>query len=261
MLKIVVFLLISVLFSSYGCKEKAKRDQTSVQHNVDVEFSCPKEDAVKGVIQKFATDSEIQIEKIQKFKDVNLCEVEFRIGVKPAIFYVNRDLSLLFPAVIDGNTGENMALKSISQRNNIPADILKKFGDYVDFKIGDGNRYVYFITDPDCKICEASYRTLEKWSKDNKVQIRIILRPLPIHPQAYNISKSVLCANKTFEDALKGYDDKKHCDKGQQKLDKTIDFINKKMAMSDMTNPVLISDKGKILNAIPTKDNLKWLME
>lgn len=248
-----IFLAVAVLATIYGCQNLPKPQE---------KFSCPQEEKVIQIIKKNAPYSEIKIEKIEKFKDLNLCQVEFRLGIKPAVFYTNKDGSLVFPAVIDTTTGENLSIKNISERRTIPEDILKKFEDYVIYKVGKGDRFVYFITEPDCKECEVYYKSLKNWADRNKVQIKIIVRPTSFHPSSYQIAKSVLCAKKTFDDMLAGYDDKKHCDEGQKKLEDTMDFIDKKMAMSDLNNPIIISDKGKYINSIPpTEENLKWLIQ
>ncbi|WP_028949801.1 thioredoxin fold domain-containing protein [Sulfurihydrogenibium subterraneum] len=253
MKKSAVALLSVAVALSAGCQSKKQEKQLN--------FDCPKEDKIVEVIKKFTPNNEIIIEKVEKFRNVNLCQVEFRIGIKPAVFYVNEDLSLLFPAVIDGKTGENIAIKSIQQRRDIPEKLLEKFENYVFFTVGKGSRYVYFITDPDCKVCEDSYKTLEAWALEKNVKVKIIIRPLAIHQNSYDIALSVFCDKKGFEDILKGYNSKRSCEEGRKKLDETIKFIDEKMAMSDITNPIVISDKGKILNAFITKENLNWLLQ
>ncbi|MGC9189099.1 MAG: hypothetical protein ACP5F0_07395 [Sulfurihydrogenibium sp.] len=253
MRKTLILSLLGVAILTVGCQDKKKK----------VSVDCPKEDKIVEVIKKFSSDADITIEKVQQLDNLNLCEVQFRLGIRPAIFYVNEDLSLLFPSVIDRATGENLAVKSINERNKIiPQKILKKFDDYVTFTEGKGDKFVYFITDANCEECKKAYETLKSWADKNNVKIKIIIRPMDQHPNSYRIAAAVLCDKKSFNDLLNNYDSKNTCEEGIKKLNDTLKFIDEKMVMFNMNNPIIISEKGKFLTKSEiTEQDLKWLME
>ncbi len=248
----VTLLSFGILFFS-SCQSKNQEKHLN--------FDCPKEDKIVETIKKFIPKSEITIEKVEKFRNLNLCQVEFRIGIKPAVFYINEDISLIFPSVIDGKTGESISSKLNSERNYVPEKLLKQFENYVSYTVGKGDRFVYFIMDPDCEKCIDTYKILEPWASQKNVKIKVIVRPYMTHLNSYNISLSVFCDKKGFKELLEGYDSKRSCDEGIKKLNSTIEFIDEKMAMSDLENPVIISDKGKMIATNVKKEDLDWLLQ
>ena len=222
-------------------------------------MDCPSEKRVLEVLVNYAKGVDIKIESIGQFDNTGLCEVLFRLGVQSAVMYVDQDLKFLFPATIDAKTGENLSLKKVSERSNIPEDVLKKFEEHVNFEVGKGKRYLYFITEPNNEDAEISYRILEKFAKEKDIKIKVIIRPDKMNFQAYNIALSSLCDKKGFEDMLKGYNSKTSCEEGRKVLDGNMKFVGERMNLP-YKNPITITDEGKLFVGRLTENILESLL-
>jgi len=243
--------LFTAFFVLFACQPKeAKR----------INVECPSEKRIIEVLRNYSKDVEIKVESVKQFDNTGLCEVFFRFGVQPAVTYVDPDLKYMFPATIDAKTGENLALKKIRENAKIPEDILKKFEKHVNFEVGKGKRYVYFITEPNNNDAEESYKILEKFAKEKEIKVKIIIRPEKINHQAYEIALSSLCDKKGFEDMLKGYNSKRSCEEGRKVLDENMKFIEERMNIPHK-NPIVITSDGKLFSGKLTEDILERLLK
>lgn len=104
-----------------------------------------------------------------------------------------------------------------NRRAEIVKSKLKIIDQQIDkaVKIGNGKNVVVEFTDPDCPFCRRGY---EYFSTRDDVTRMVFFFPLPIHPDAENKSKYVLCAKdkeEAYKEAMTGrLDNKKYevCD-------------------------------------------------
>ena len=127
--------------------------------------------------------------------------------------------------------------------------------------MGDGTRKLAVFTDPDCQFCKRFDGEIVP--KLTNVTVYYFLYPLPIHANAENNSKRILCSSnpdKTFVDWM--VDEKKL--PIQNKCDRAKDLeqmkqVGDKVVLVDAT-PTLILPDGKIINGLVPADYINKLL-
>lgn len=246
-----VFLLLMFVFSLFACQKKEDY----------IKVSCPSEKQVIEGLQKFNPELYIKVEKVQQFDKAPLCEVEFWAGVKYAVLYTDPKAKYFFPTAFDTSNGENVGLQKVSKGKKIPKDILELFEKHVNFVVGQGENYIYFIAEPGNERVEETYKNILQWAKEKNIRIKIIVRPMEFNVEGYNIALSVLCDKKDFEDMLKGYyNPSANCENGRKTIDENMRFITFRMGLA-FPNPILITNEGKIWIGQINKDNFEMLLK
>jgi thiol:disulfide interchange protein DsbC len=109
------------------------------------------------------------------------------------------------------------------RKQALMAEAAKKLPLDKAVKIGNGKSTVIEITDPDCPYCRRGYEFLSKKSDITKY---VFFMPLPMHPDAENKSKYILCSEdkaKAYGEAMSGkLDDKKYTVCKKQEVDDLI---------------------------------------
>lgn len=222
--------------------------------------ACPSEDKVVEMFKDQWVEG-LRVESIEKVEDVpGLCEVVVRDGINVNIFYVNPKANKVFlGSIVDPKAKKNITLERKKELTKLTADQLKGLDELVDFEHGEGNRFVYYITDPDCKICRKQEDQLLKWAKENKVKLKVILYPLPIHKNAFKRSVSILCDKKGFEGVMKEYESENQCEEGKNKILKNIKFLGSELKMIGL--PHVIGSNGRIVSGVLKKEELDKLID
>lgn len=93
-----------------------------------------------------------------------------------------------------------------AKRAELAKKKLKNIDQYIGkaVQIGNGKNLVVEFTDPDCPFCRRGY---EYFSKRDDITKMVFFLPLPIHPDAENKAKYILCAKdreKAYKEALSG---------------------------------------------------------
>jgi thiol:disulfide interchange protein DsbC len=125
-----------------------------------------------------------------------------------------------------------------------------------------GTRKLYVFTDPDCPYCRQLHVELKKLEKiAPDVSIYVMLYPLPMHPAAYDKSRSILThkkrdiLDKAFEGGdLPGIGTKD----GAFAVDGNINYARRNMIM--LTPSIILSD-GRVFNGFRDAEELKKLLE
>jgi len=121
------------------------------------------------------------------------------------------------------------------------------------------NKFIVF-DDPDCPYCRKLHGEIKKLIKErNDVAFYIKLFPLPMHPEAYEKSKTVLCENslKMLDEAFEGKSlPKAKCD--TKEVDNNIETA-KKLGISG--TPAIILPDGRLVPGFVTGDVLMEMME
>jgi thiol:disulfide interchange protein DsbC len=223
--------------------------------------ACPTEDKVKAGVKEFIPQ-EFKVESIQTLKDIpGLCEVVIKVGVQPLVFYTDKEMKY----ILVGN------LLSLADKKNITRERqqefmklsqeevkeLEKHTDFVFGKVGS-QKYIYLFTDPDCPFCRRSEPIVEKWANEKGVEIRVILFPLPIHPQAFEKSVSLICDKKGWEEYKSGYNSKNQCEDGKKKIESNLQLAEK---YGIGGTPTFVGMNGKIHAGVPTEQDLDRLIQ
>ena len=127
--------------------------------------------------------------------------------------------------------------------------------------IGDGSRKLVIFTDPDCPFCKRL--EIETVSKLKDVTVYYFLFPLPMHADAANKSKKILCSQNPEKALFSWLKDEKplpnnmSC-KNAARLEQMIS-TGKNIVQVDAT-PMLVLENGNILSGLVPADYLNKLI-
>ncbi len=220
--------------------------------------SCPTKDAVKNSVKELIPQ-EFSVESVSPLKEINgLCEVVVKIGTQPLVFYTDSTAKY----VVAGNILSLKDKKNITRERQqefmkVGGDVLKKLEEHVNFTYGEGKKYIYYITDPDCPFCKKSEPIIQEWAKKNSVIIKVILFPLPIHPEAFGKSVALVCDKKGFEELKEGYTSKNQCEQGKKVISDNLQFLSQ---LGVNGTPTFIGMNGKMQSGVPTEEDLNKLI-
>ncbi len=244
MRKALVFVLFSGLLLA-GCQ---------------TESSCPPKDRLKANLQDFIP-GQFEVESVQPLKEMpSVCEVVLRVGPQPIIFYTDKDGRYVFAGnLIDLVNKQNITQARQQELMKVSQDLLKELQKHTDFVFGKAGsqKYIYFFTDPDCPFCKRSEPIVEKWAIEKGVEVRVILYPLPIHPQAFGKSVALLCDKKGWQEYKSGYNSENQCEEGKKKIENNL-LLAERYGING--TPTFIGMNGKIHVGVPSEQNLDKLI-
>jgi len=224
------------------------------------ENKCPSKDRLKANLKDFIP-GQFEIESVKPLKEMpGVCEVVLKVGAQPIIFYTNRDgKHVLAGNLIDLTNKENLTKTRKQELIKLSQDLLKELQNHTDFVFGKvgSQKYIYLFTDPDCPFCKRSEPIVEKWAIEKGVEIRVILYPLPIHPQAFGKSVALICDKKSWEEYKSGYTSTNQCEEGKKKIESNLKLAEK---YGINGTPTFIGMNGKIHVGLPTEQDLDKLI-
>lgn len=110
---------------------------------------------------------------------------------------------------------------------------------------------VYYITDPDCPYCEKAKLPVKQFADENNVEIKVVLYPLPMHPNAREKAIRGICAKMTYQDYIDGKYEGKECKEGKDKIERAATIVEK---LKVTGTPTFIGDSGqKVVGFSPEK--------
>lgn len=125
-----------------------------------------------------------------------------------------------------------------------------------------GSKKLYVFTDPDCPYCRKGHAELKKLATiAPDVAIHIMLFPLPMHPGAYDKSRTVLETKKLdlLDKAFDGKEVPKPTKESSKKdIDEIIAFAN---ANGISGTPTMVMPDGKIEVGMRDAETLKKMLE
>ncbi len=224
------------------------------------ESSCPPKDRLKANLQEFIP-GQFEVESVQPLKELpSVCEVVLRVGTQPIIFYTSKDGKYVLAGnLIDLANKQNLTHVRQQEFMRLSQDLLKELQNHTDFVFGKvgSQKYIYLWTDPDCPFCKRSEPIVEKWAIDRGVEVRVILFPLPIHPQAFVKSVALVCDKKGWEEYKSGYNSNNQCEDGKKKIESNLKLAEK---YGINGTPTFIGMNGKIHVGLPTEQDLDKLI-
>jgi len=231
----------------YSCK--------ATQANV-----CPDEGTVKGSLSKLI-NREFKVESVSPMAEMkNLCEVVVKVGLRPVVLYTDgQGKNYIVGNAFNVETKENLTQKTVSKYMTVSQEVLTKLESLVNMTYGEGEKYVYYITDPDCPFCRRFSPILKDWAEKNKVKVKVILYPLPIHPQAKPKAVAMVCDKKGYDDIHKDVNTKNQCEKGKKAIEENVKFLSE---IGVSGTPTVIGMNGKYIVGMPrSPEELKSLIQ
>ncbi len=222
--------------------------------------SCPTQDQVKSAVKEFIPQ-EFNVVWVSNLKDIpGLCEVVVKVGAQSIVFYMDsKGKYIMMGNLLSVEEKKNITGERQREFMKVEKDILAELEKRVDFTYGKGNKYIYYIADPDCPFCKRAESILKEWADKNSVQIKVILFPLPIHPSAFGKSVSLICEKRSFEDLVEGNYGNKECEEGKAKVQQNLEFLTQRVGING--TPTLIGMNGRYHLGVPTEEDLKKLVE
>jgi thiol:disulfide interchange protein DsbC len=125
-----------------------------------------------------------------------------------------------------------------------------------------GSKKLYVFTDPDCPYCKKGHLELKKLvAIAPDVAIHVMLFPLPMHPAAYDKSRTVLETKsmELLDNAFEGKEVPKPTkDSSKKAIDEIIAFAN---ANGISGTPTMVMPDGKIEVGMRDAETLKKMLE
>lgn len=125
-----------------------------------------------------------------------------------------------------------------------------------------GSKKLYVFTDPDCPYCRKGHTELKKLARlDPDIAIHIMLFPLPMHPAAYDKSRTII-ETKSHDLLDKAFDGKDIPKPGKESSKKGIDAIIKFANDNGISStPTLIMPDGKIEVGMRDAELMRKMLE
>ncbi|RUM32526.1 MAG: DsbC family protein [Aquifex sp.] len=214
--------------------------------------SCPSPEKFQKKLEEI-TQRKLNVVEVSPIEGLKLCQAVIKNGLRPLIIYTDENLNYLISgSLIDIKNGKNLTMETVKKYQKVSKDVLKELEKLVDLRYGKGEKYVYFISDPDCPYCRRLEPILKEWAKENNVEIRHIFFPLPIHPKAKDKAIDIICSGKGYEYAHKDFEPKNLCDKGKEKIERNIKYLSE---LGVSGTPTLIGMNGQVLIGLPRSKN------
>ena len=212
--------------------------------------------------------------KVEGVKDApvkGLCEAIISAGGQKLVLYTDESGRYLLlgrgplVSIIDLQTKEDLTQKEIQELNKLSKNQVHELDKYVAFTYGNKGKVVYLFTDPECPFCQRLEPTLKKLADEGKIQVKVILYPLPFHPHARQKSVAMVCQNIGWEGLRRGYWTSEkmeklnnwQCKEGEKLVEESIE-IGKKYGVRG--TPTMITEEGKkVVGALPEPMLIKEL--
>ncbi len=222
--------------------------------------TCPDKSSVKANLSKLVNREFkiVELKPAEGFK--GLCEVVLKIGLKPIVLYTNSEgKNYIVGNAFNVDTKENLTQKTVSKYMTVSKEVLNKLEKHVNMTYGKGDKFVYYITDPDCPFCRRLTPVLKEWAKKNHVKVKVILYPLPIHPNAKPKAVAMVCDKKSFEDIHRNVNTKNQCKKGKEAIEGNMKLMQE---IGVSGTPTVVGMNGKYIVGLPrSADELNRLIK
>ncbi len=221
---------------------------------------CPDENLVESNLKRLV-NRDFKIESLKPLEEIKgLCEVVLKVGLSPVVVYTNNEgKHFIVGNIFNAETKENITQKTAEQYRTVSQEILQELEKHVNMTYGEGEKFVYYITDPDCPFCRRFSPMLKEWADKNKVQVKVILYPLPIHPEAKPKTIAMVCDKLGYDDIHRNIDTKNQCEEGKKAIENNLELLSK---IGISGTPTVIGMNGKVVVGIPrSMDELKSLVQ
>lgn len=214
------------------------------------------EDA-KAVLQKLAPN--IEIISVEKAAVKGFWQVAAKAGGQKTVLYIDETRQFVFIGnLLNIATRENITKTKFDEINKVDVSQIPFKGSVI---LGDKKAEIkiFVFTDPDCPYCAKIHPELKSVVEKRKdIAFYLKLYPLPMHPKAYDKSKTIVC-EKDNEKALKlleqAYDKKEI---PAPECNTSVVDENKQLAskLGISGTPTVILPNGKLVSGAMKSDDL-----
>ncbi len=191
-------------------------------------LACPSKEALQESIKKVFKRN-LDVVEVKPGPVEGLCQVQVKLqGQNRIVYSDDAGKFLIAGQVFAVDNSSNLTRQALAEMNRLTKEELKKLESLTAFKIGSGDKVVYFVTDPMCPYCKKAEEILEPLAKMGKVEVRFLLFPLKFHKGAKEQSISIICDNKGLEGLKQQYKSDNQCEEGKQKVENTIKLLESK---------------------------------
>jgi len=237
---------------------------TSIPVKMASTTSCPTPTQVVNDMKQL-TPIPIQVLKVSQSVITGLCQVEAKVNGIPNVFYISKNGKYFVPGnIIDLATKQNLTqeaqLKMLAM-NKADMKILRQDTAFTYYEgksyyknAPKTNKYIYMITDPKCPFCHHAEPIVQKWADKNKVAVRVVMDPLPIHPGSKQSAIGLYCAKKGWNSFHAAYNAKKplaQCKKGEEYIAKSTQDMVK---LGIMGTPTFVCPNGQVHVGMPMNE-------
>jgi len=132
-------------------------------------------------------------------------------------------------------------------------------GDAIIVGNATAKKKLIVFTDPDCPYCKELHKVINQiLAKRDDLVFYLILNPLPVHPEAYKKSQTILCTKSLaiLDDAFSG--------KGVPEPTCSADAVERNKTLSKTLNfnstPTIVRQDGVVLSGfLPEGEFLNWI--
>ncbi len=231
-----------------------------VFYSCKVQAQCPSKEVMKSNLSKLI-NRDFSIESIKPAEGMpEVCEVVVKVGLKPIVVYTNSDgKNIIVGNLFNIETRENLTERTVQKHMTVSKEILNRLEKHVNMTYGEGEKFIYYISDPDCPFCRRLSPALKDWAKQNRVKIKVILYPLPIHPEAKKKSIAMVCDRRGYDDMHTYRNTKNQCEEGKKAIEANVKLMEE---IGVTGTPTLIGMNGRYLVGLPrSMDDLKALIQ
>lgn len=158
-----------------------------------------------------------------------ICEVHVRTKGQDRIFYTDSQGEFfLVGQLIEGKNGRNLTKEKMEDLKRLSADEMKHLKSLTAFSVGQGDRTLYFVTDPQCPYCKKAEPILKKMADAGEITVRFVLFPLAMHKGAKEQCISLICDGKGMQEFDSGYLSENQCPEGLKKVEDAVAFLGSK---------------------------------
>ncbi len=213
---------------------------------------CPSKSKLKEKLKEIFHEN-WEIAAVEEIKGTELCAVVVKSGIRSMTIYVDKNVKYLFTGnLFDLKSKKNITAELSREYSKVSLEVLKKLEELTDLKFNSGkDKYVYFISDPDCPYCRKLEPIIKKWATKNDVEIRHIFYPLPMHPEAKDKAIDIICSDKGYEYVHKDFEPKNLCEEGKKKVEENIKYLSK---IGVTGTPTLIGMNGQVHVGLPRRE-------
>ncbi|NIA08847.1 MAG: thioredoxin fold domain-containing protein [Nitrospiraceae bacterium] len=190
--------------------------------------SCPASKIVQQQLKKtFKRD--IKVIKVEPSPVPTICEVQVNFRGRKGVWYIDQKGNFLtIGQVYRLSDGTNITRERLNGLNRFTGPEIKKLNELTAFTVNSKGKLLYLVVDPECPYCKKAEAILAPMLKKREIQLKVLFFPLSFHKGAKEQSISIICDNKGFEGLRGQYRSKNQCQKGKEKVETTINFLEHK---------------------------------
>jgi len=185
--------------------------------------------------------------------------VEVEKDKKKFPLYVDFSMSYIISGnIVRLDDGENITKKRMEDLNRVDFSAIPTDDALLLGKKGARTKVIVF-TDPECPYCKKLHTELQQVvRRDPDIAFQIKLYPLKMHPNAYSISKSIVCRKSLalLEDSFAGkIVPPPLCETDQ--IDRNIELVS---TLGIRSTPTLVLPDGRVMSGFKEADDILRLV-